>query len=128
MIEIPEIVAALIAAAGEDTVLAFLEAHGGTRLWVPRNPLKSQLCGMYGDELAITLSRELLHGWWNVPMLKGWRVVCYRNAGMTLSEIATRVGLSMSQVERLLAQARRDGVHVRAARRFEETRQISLDF
>ena len=52
MIEIPEIIAALIAAAGEDTVLAFLEAHGGTRLWVPRDPLKSQLCGMYGDELA----------------------------------------------------------------------------
>lgn len=128
MSDIPESVACLVDAAGVDAVLSFLEAFGGTRLYVPKRADNSRLSQMYGDDLARAICLNFGPGYWDVPMHKAWRVLCYRNAGLPVTEMATRTGLSVRQVYATLARMRENGVRVfapRAGRRVDE-RQISL--
>ncbi|GAA3682228.1 MULTISPECIES: hypothetical protein [Acetobacter] len=128
MSDVPESVECLVDAAGVDTVLAFLEAFGGTRMYVPKRADTSQLTQMYGDELAGAICSYFGPGYWDVPMHKAWRVLCYRNAGMTVGEMATRTGLSERQIYATLKRARETGTRVCAPRarcRVDE-RQISL--
>lgn len=78
MSDVPESVECLVDAAGVDTVLAFLEAFGGTRLYVPKRADTSQLTQMYGDELAGAVCRYFGPGYWDVPMHKA--CACYATA------------------------------------------------
>ena len=126
MSDVPESIACLVEAAGVDTVLAFLEAFGGKPFYVPKSAEGSLVSRMFGDEFAVALARNFGRGAWNVPMCKAWRVTCYRNQGLSVSEIATRMGLSARQVYTTLQRAREAGVYVAAPRRYTDDRQISL--
>lgn len=125
---VPENIASLVDAAGTDTVLAFLEAYGGKQLYVSQQPDNGPVARMFGDDLAAIICRDFGPGWWTVPMCKAWRVLCYRNQGITISEIATRTGLSVRHIYAILQSIREKGLRVAPpkATRGADERQISL--
>lgn len=125
---VPENIECLVDAAGTDAVLAFLEACGGKSLYVPQKPENSHIAQMFGDDLAVAVCQNFGPGTWIVPMHKAWRIVCYRNAGIAVSEMATRTGLSVRQIYATLKHVREKGLHVAQPRsaRYVDERQIPL--
>ena len=125
---VPENIECLVEAAGTEAVLAFLEACGGKSLYVPQKPENSHIAQMFGDDLAVAICQSFGTGTWNVQMHEEWRIVCYRNTGIAVSDMATRTGLSVRQINATLKRVREKGLHVaqtRGAHHVDE-RQISL--
>lgn len=122
----PEAISCLVDVAGEDAVLCLLEAEGGKQMSVPRKSVGSRIAALYGEDLARVICDLFGPGVWVVPMCKRWRIVRYREMGLTIMEIATRVGLSERAVYRAIHSARADGARVRRPPRPVDPRQPSL--
>ena len=88
---------------GISAALALIEAHGGTRLYVPRTLSEGiNLPGIIGEEAAGKLIRE--HGgcYLKIPVARAWRTLVYRGHGQSYADIARRLGCTEGTVWRIL--------------------------
>lgn len=96
-----ELSAELLALLGEEAFLALVEAFGGERIPVPGEKESVALIAAIGPEAARKLQR--VHGGnkLNVPLARELRARKYRAAEMDDRQIAKRLGMTVSGVERL---------------------------
>ena len=97
----------LYATLGEDGFFALVEAHAGVRLYVPSDPERSELPATIGVDAAYRLAKAIPGGYIRVPLAREFRARRYVDAEMSNREIAKRLGLTESGVERLLKRARK---------------------
>lgn len=91
---------------GADATLRLIEAHGGTRLYVPEKPNQgSPLARLVGLSQARALADRYGGDYIRVPLARNWRVRLYRQRGETYPAIARRLGITESQVGKILTAA-----------------------
>lgn len=90
-------------AIGVEALLRLLEHYAGCRIYIPATVNQgSPLARDIGLEAAQALARLRGHDDWKVPALKHWRARVYRARGMTVHEIARKLGVDRSTVQRYL--------------------------
>lgn len=92
--------AALLDLLGPKGLIALAEAHGGTRLWV-RDDAGASLAAELGDEAAHKLSARYAGFYIRVPLARELRARHYRATGCSNADIARRLGMSESGIDRL---------------------------
>lgn len=97
----------LNALLGDEGYLALLEAHGGLRLYIPLNAEHSNLSEDIGTEAAKRLSEEYGRDYIRVPLARDFRALQYRLKGWNNRQIASRLCLTESGVERLFQKLKR---------------------
>ncbi|GGG30850.1 hypothetical protein GCM10010964_18460 [Caldovatus sediminis] len=123
MVEIPPPaeLSRLAALIGGEATLRLIEAHGGTRIFVPARPNQGHpLARTIGLEAARALAAEWGSTWLKVPLCRHWRVRVYRARGESYKAIARRLGMDESGVWRILHAARMTG-EARQTDLFSET-------
>ena len=102
----PVEIARLVAALGEAGALQLIEAHGGTRVYVPHAPNQgSTLALAVGLDGARRLAASDGGCWIKVPLCRDWRIRLYRAEGLTHAAIARRLGVHESTIHRHLQAA-----------------------
>ncbi len=91
---------------GADAALSLIEAHGGTRVYVPKDINQNSAARL---ALPLPEARRLGEAYGGehilVPLARAWRVRIYRAAGMTYPAIARRLGVTERAVGRILTDA-----------------------
>lgn len=91
---------------GPAATLALIEAHGGTRVPIPRRPTPGcKLARLLGLTPALALADWRGGEDVKIPLAKMWRVRVYRAAGASYNEIALRLGIGVSAVHHHLQLA-----------------------
>jgi hypothetical protein len=92
---------------GECATIALIEAHGGTRLSVPRSADgDAALRTALGDAAFLKLVQYFGGSVLAVPLARAWRAKIYRSRdGLTYAQIARRCGVTESAVFRMLSGA-----------------------
>lgn len=96
---------------GLDDTLRLIEAYGGTSLWVPKGVDNSsaKLRTRLEEQFDKKMVRELIAGFGgdevSVPLCGEWRTRLYRERGMTITQIALKLGCHDSTVSRRLKAA-----------------------
>lgn len=109
---------------GEATSFAFIEAHAGQKIWVPRVRVdNSHLARSWGVDAARCLAERFGGDQYQVPMLKVWRVRRLALMGYSHNDIVVRVGVSRAMIHSVLYSLQ-DAV--RAARMVPDERQLNL--
>ncbi|MFN8994610.1 MAG: hypothetical protein ACK5X3_13245 [Pseudomonadota bacterium] len=91
---------------GAAAALSMIEAHGGTRVYVPKEINQNSAA-----RLALPLPEARRLGEERggehilVPIARAWRVRLYRAAGMTYPAIARKLGITERAVGRILTDA-----------------------
>lgn len=102
----PAELAWLTAAIGADATLRLIEAHAGTRVYVPKQVNQGSAARL---GLSLTAARALSGRFGGehilVPIARAWRVRVYRSAGLTYPAIARRLGITERAVGRILTDA-----------------------
>lgn len=114
----------LLSTLGEDGFFSLVEAHAGVRLYVPSDPERSELSSTIGLEAAYRLAKAYPGGYIRVPLAREFRARRYVDAEMSNRDIAKRLGLTESGVERLLKRARKR--EPLKSRRKTDPRQIEM--
>lgn len=86
---------------GPDDFLRLVEAHGGTRLYVPRTDNGSALPDEIGLEAVEKLQALRAGEWIRVPLAREWRARQYRANGLSNAKIAVKLGLTETGVNKL---------------------------
>jgi len=91
---------------GADAALSMIEAHGGTRVYVPKDINQNSAARL---ALPLPEARSLGEAFGGehilVPIARAWRVRMYRAAGLTYPAIARRLGITERAVGRILTDA-----------------------
>ena len=91
---------------GASAALAMIEAHGGTRVYVPKDINQNSAARL---ALPLPEARRLGEAYGGehilVPIARAWRVRMYRAAGMTYPAIARKLGITERAVGRILTDA-----------------------
>lgn len=95
------ITAELLDLLGLEAFLALVEAHGGTRLYVPRQAGETQIVRDIGPAAASRLVERYGGDYVRVPLAREHRARRLREEGLSNAQIARRLGMSESGVERL---------------------------
>ncbi|WP_417423574.1 winged helix-turn-helix transcriptional regulator [Hoeflea sp.] len=103
----PPIAETLTALIGDRAYLALVEHYGGTRLYVPRSAGLSDLPGQIGEAAAGKLASAYGGEYIKVPLDRERRASHYRNNRLSNAEIARRLGITESGVERLFKRVRK---------------------
>jgi hypothetical protein len=103
----PPITETLTALIGDTAYLALVERYGGIRLYVPRSAGQSELPGHIGEDAAAKLASAFGGEYIKVPLDRELRARHYRKAGLSNAEIARRLGITESGVERLFKRVRK---------------------
>lgn len=111
----------LLALLGEADFVRLVEWRGGTRLYVQLLDI-SPIAAAIGDAAAQKLARAYGGARLRVPLARGLRARRMREAGLANAEIALRLGITESGVERLF---KRSPVKI-VRRRVADPRQTSL--
>ncbi|NLS00200.1 hypothetical protein HGP17_25525 [Rhizobium sp. P38BS-XIX] len=114
----------LVVLLGEDGFFALVEAHAGVRLYVPADPARSDLSSTIGNDAASRLAKSYPGGYIRVPLAREFRARRYVRDEMSNRDIARRLGLTESGVERLLKRARKS--KPLGPRRKKDPRQIDM--
>lgn len=114
----------LISSLGEDGFLKLVEAHAGTRLYVPADPDRSDLPATIGYENAARLAKVYPGGYLRIPLAREMRAIRYHRDGATNGDIARRLGLTEPGVQKLLQRARSKKLVERKSR--TDPRQIEM--
>nr|WP_223215568.1 sigma factor-like helix-turn-helix DNA-binding protein [Agrobacterium deltaense] len=101
-----------------------VEAHAGVRLYIPSDPERSELSSTIGVDAAYRLAKAYPGGYIRVPLAREFRARRYVDAEMSNRDIAKRLGLTESGVERLLKRARKR--EPLKSRRKTDPRQIEM--
>ncbi|RUW41502.1 winged helix-turn-helix transcriptional regulator [Mesorhizobium sp. M2A.F.Ca.ET.015.02.1.1] len=91
----------LLRMLGPAGLIRLAEQYGGTRLYIPASPERGKLVKDLGQEAAEKLSRRYGLDYISVPLMRELRAAHYRAAGMSNADIARKLGLSESAVNRL---------------------------
>lgn len=95
---------------GEDAMVRLAEAFGGTRLYVPQSiGAKHEIARAIGLDAARRLVERLAPDVVKVPLARELRARHYRAAGQSDRQIARRLGITESGVEKLFARVRARG-------------------
>ncbi len=97
---------------GAAAAFKLIERHGGTRVFVPRQP-SERIIALIGDAAAAQLCAAYGGDNIKVPLARAWRVLVYRARGLTYPAIARAVGCSEDAVWRVLSR------HERTAKQFD---------
>jgi len=103
----PPIAETLTALIGDRAYLALVEHYGGTRLYVPKTATLSDLPGHIGDDPAGKLASAYGGEYLKVPLDRELRARHYKGRGLSNAEIARRLGITESGVERLFKRVRK---------------------
>jgi hypothetical protein len=91
---------------GAEATLRLIEEHGGTRLYVPKEPNQgTPLARLVGIAGANAMAARYGGDFIKVPLARNWRVRLYRGRGDTYTAIARRLGITESQVSKILTAA-----------------------
>lgn len=101
------LVAELLEILGPDGFFRLVETFPGLRLYVAADLALSELPAAIGEENAVRLSKHFPGGYFKVPLARGFRALRYREAGMGNREIATKLGMTETGVEKLLKRAKK---------------------
>lgn len=92
----------LLALIGEDAFIALAENFGGRRLYVPgRLPADHEISRAIGADAALRLSERISPDVIKVPLARELRARQYRAYGLSHGEIATRLGITETAVEKI---------------------------
>lgn len=98
-VEIKEVADAI----GVEALLSLLEHHAGCRIYIPATVNQaSPLARDIGLEAAQALARLKGPDDWKVPSLKNWRARVYSARGMSQHDIARKLGVDRTTVQRYL--------------------------
>ncbi|MDR6102773.1 CRP-like cAMP-binding protein [Agrobacterium larrymoorei] len=114
----------LLSALGDDGFFSLVEAHAGVRLYIPGDPDRSELPSTIGVDAAYRLAKAYPGGYIRVPLAREFRARRYVAEGLSNRDIAKRLGLTESGIERLLKRARKRGAL--KPRRKKDPRQIDM--
>jgi len=90
---------------GQEGFVKLTQEFGGTRLYVPYNiAVDSELAEAIGHEPARKLSRALAPATIRVPLARRDRALFYREKGLSNRQIARRLGIGETGVEKLFAR------------------------
>lgn len=96
----------LEALIGEEALVRLAEAFGGTRLFVPvKMTARHEIAGAIGLDAARKLSERLAPDYIPVPLAREKRARHYRAHGLSNAQIARRLGITESAVNRLFARS-----------------------
>lgn len=90
---------------GAEATVALIEAHGGTRLYVPKKPEGSGLETTLGAKAAAALATQFGGESPRIPVAREWRVRVYHHRGLSYTAIAKKLGLHDGSVHRILKNA-----------------------
>ncbi len=91
---------------GTEATVALIEAHGGTRLSVPRRAdAAPELRVAMGDAGFLRLVQYFGGSVLTVPLARAWRAKIYRERAMTFAQIARACGITESAVYKMLGSA-----------------------
>jgi hypothetical protein len=91
----------LLALLGPAGLVRLAEQHGGTRLYIPATPERGKLADELGFETVEKLSKRFGPDYISVPLVRDLRARHYRASGASNADIARKLGLSESGVNRL---------------------------
>lgn len=101
----PPEVARLSDIIGIGAALALIEAHGGTRLYIPRAMSEEiNLIKVIGLEASEKLIQAHGGNYLKIPVARQWRAVLYRGQEMSYPKIARRLGCTEGTVWRILSE------------------------
>lgn len=115
----------LVDAIGEEAALGFLDSNGGRRIWVPTKARGSKFARLYGEDIAAALSAHCGGNHYDVPLCREWRTMLFYCQGMSISDIAFRLGCSRSAVIRILGGRTRK-IICRREQSMSDNRQMAL--
>lgn len=92
---------------GLPATLALVERYAGTRLYVPQDPAGTELEAVVGPDAARALASRYGRDRLIPPVARRWRVLTYRERGLSYRAIALRVGCTENNVHRILMDAGR---------------------
>lgn len=95
--------AELLGLLGEAGFLRLVEAYGGTRLFVPVKDLR-EITTRLGKAAAEKLAKHHAGSYLRVPLARALRARHYRAGGMSNAQIARRLGLTETGVDKLFAR------------------------
>lgn len=98
---------ALLALLGEAAFLRFVETFGGLRLYIPTYDPHRKIADAIGADAADKLISAYGRAHIYVPLARELRAQHYRSCGLTHQDIARRLGITESGVERLLKRTGR---------------------
>lgn len=114
----------LVTALGEDDFFVLTEAYAGTRLYVPADPDRSELPATLGHAAATRLAKAYPGGYIRIPLAREFRVRRYVEAGYTIRQMAVRLGVTETSVNKLVARAKLAAPLKRPSRK--DPRQMDL--
>lgn len=102
----PAELAWLTSVIGADATLRLIEAHAGTRVYVPKEANQGSAARLGLSLMAARLLSARFGGEHIlVPIARAWRVRVYRAAGLAYPAIARRLGITERAVGRILTDA-----------------------
>lgn len=104
-----EFVDELIEVLGEDRAIDLAEAFGGTRLYVANSVTANRrIVKAMGQDIAVALMEGFAPSVIKVPLLRERRAARYRNEGLSNGQIATRLVMTESGIERMFRRLAED--------------------
>lgn len=95
----------LIALLGDDGFIGLAEAFGGTRLYVPQKIQHDHEIGQaIGEANAAKLAERYAPAQLRIPLARERRARHYRAGGLSNAQIARKLGLTESGVDKLFAR------------------------
>ncbi len=91
----------LVALLDEPDFVRLVEHYGGTRLYVPASGDSTQLAEVMSAKAAIALARRFAGATIRVPLARERRARQYRAEGRSNAEIARRLGITETGVDKL---------------------------
>lgn len=96
---------------GDEAMVSLAESFGGRRLYVPEKVDHSHaIAKAIGGEAAARLTRRYSLAFIRVPLARELRARHYRARGLSNGEIATKLGLTETGVDKLFARMERPPV------------------
>jgi len=94
--------ASLLDLLTEPQFIAFVEAFGGTRVYLPKvMKANHPIAQITGVEAAEALTEAMGCGYIHVPIARELRARHYRAAGLSYERIARKLGMSRTGIERM---------------------------
>jgi len=99
------IVAELVGLIGEEGLIRLAEEYAGLRLYIPSDINRSELLDRVGIEIASKLARRYGPDRIKVPLMRDWRARHYRSAGLSNAQIARKLGVTETAVEKIFQRS-----------------------
>jgi hypothetical protein len=106
---------------GEADFVRLVEEYGGTRLYVPQTASGTQVSKTLGEAIASRLSSRYGRDYLLVPLARDLRTKHYRAAGLSNAQIARRLGITESGVERIFRRLKKERLAKTIASRMRPT-------